>query len=74
MLILPALLLIFENAIKENSPVFIICQKDPLKEVTDISDVYSVGVIAKIKQTVKTQSGVFRVIVEPSSYYLFYRR
>ena len=56
---------IFENAIKENSPVFIICQKDPLKEVTDISDVYSVGVIAKIKQTVKTQSGVFRVIVEP---------
>ena len=56
---------IFENAIKENSPVFIICQKDPLKEVTDIGDVYSVGVIAKIKQTVKTQSGVFRVIVEP---------
>ena len=56
---------IFENAIKENSPVFIICQKDPMKEVTDISDVYSVGVTAKIKQTVKTQSGVFRVIVEP---------
>ena len=56
---------IFENAIKENYPVFIICQKDPMKEVGDITDVYSVGVTAKIKQTVKTQSGVFRVIVEP---------
>ena len=56
---------IFENAIKENYPVFIVCQKDPLKEVEDITDVYSVGVTAKIKQTVKTQSGVFRVIVEP---------
>ena len=56
---------IFENAIKENYPVFIVCQKDPLKEVEDIADVYSVGVTAKIKQTVKTQSGVFRVIVEP---------
>ena len=56
---------IFETAIKEGSPVFIVCQKDPMKEVADIGDVYSVGVTAKIKQTVKTQSGVFRVIVEP---------
>ena len=56
---------IFENAIKENAPVFIVCQKDPLKDIADISEVYSVGVTAKIKQTVKTQSGVFRVIVEP---------
>ena len=58
---------IFENAIKENSLVFIVCQKDPLKEVADIRDVYSVGVTAKIKQTVKTQSGIFRVIIEPLS-------
>ncbi len=56
---------IFENAIKENYPVFIVCQKDPMKEVGDMTDVYSVGVTAKIKQTVKTQGGVFRVIVEP---------
>ncbi len=56
---------IFENAIKENSLVFIVCQKDPMKEVTELSDVYSVGVTARIKQTVKTQSGIFRVIIEP---------
>ncbi|MBR5187240.1 MAG: LON peptidase substrate-binding domain-containing protein, partial [Clostridia bacterium] len=58
---------IFENAIKENSPVFIVCQKNPMKDVQDINDVYPVGVTARIKQTVKTQSGVFRVIVEPQS-------
>jgi len=58
---------IFENALKENIPVFIVCQKDPMKDVEDIRDVYSVGVTAKIKQTVKTQSGVVRVIVEPLS-------
>ena len=56
---------IFENAIKENSPVFIVCQKDPMLEVSDVNDVYSVGVTARIKQVVKTQSGVFRVVIEP---------
>ena len=58
---------IFENAIKENSQVFIVCQKDPMQEVEGLNDVYSVGVTAKIKQTVKTQSGIFRVIIEPIS-------
>ncbi len=58
---------IFENAIKENAPVFIVCQKNPMKDVNNIGDVYPVGVTARIKQTVKTQSGVFRVIVEPQS-------
>ena len=58
---------IFENAIKENAPVFIVCQKNTMKDVQNMDDVYSVGVTARIKQTVKTQSGVFRVIVEPQS-------
>ena len=56
---------IFENAIKENSPVFIVCQKDPMVEVSDVNDVYSVGVTARIKQVLKTQSGFFRVVIEP---------
>jgi ATP-dependent Lon protease len=34
-------------------------------EVSDVNDVYSVGVTARIKQVVKTQSGVFRVVIEP---------
>lgn len=33
--------------------------------MTDIDDVYTVGVITKIKQVVKTQSGLFRAIIEP---------
>ncbi len=56
---------IFETAAKEGTPVFIVCQKDPMEEVTDITGIHSVGVTAKIKQVVKTQSGIFRVVVEP---------
>ncbi len=56
---------IFETAAKEGTPVFIVCQKDSMEEVTDMSGIHSVGVTAKIKQVVKTQSGIFRVVVEP---------
>ncbi|MBQ8497478.1 MAG: endopeptidase La [Clostridia bacterium] len=58
---------IFENAIKENSPVFIVCQKDPMENISDVGGVYPVGVTARIKQMIKTQSGVFRVVIEPIS-------
>ncbi len=56
---------ILETAAKEGSPVFLVCQKNPLEDVTELDDVYTVGVIAKVKQVVKTQSGLFRAIIEP---------
>lgn len=56
---------IFETAAKEGTPVFIVCQKDPMEEAIDMNGVHSVGVTARIKQVVKTQSGIFRVVVEP---------
>lgn len=56
---------IFETAAKEGTPVFIVCQKDPMEEAIDLSGIHSVGVTARIKQVVKTQSGIFRVVVEP---------
>ena len=56
---------IFETAAKEGTPVFIVCQKDPMEEATGLESIHSVGVTARIKQVVKTQSGIFRVIVEP---------
>ncbi len=58
---------IFETAAKEGTPVFIVCQKDPMEDVKDMSGIHSVGVTARIKQVVKTQSGVFRVVVEPQA-------
>ncbi len=58
---------IFEKAMKEDLPVLIVCQKDPWMEISEKEDVYSVGVTAKIKQLMKTQSGVFRVVLEPLS-------
>lgn len=57
----------FEAAVKENLPIFLVCQKNPFEDVTDLNGVYSVGVIARVKQVVKTQSGLFRVIVEPQN-------
>ena len=56
---------IFETAAKEGTPVFIVCQKDAMEEATGLESIHSVGVTARIKQVVKTQSGIFRVIVEP---------
>ncbi len=56
---------IFETAAKEGTPVFIVCQKDPMEEAIDLNGIHSVGVTARIKQVVKTQSGIFRVVVEP---------
>ena len=56
---------VLETAAKEGTPVFLVCQKNPLEDVTDMDGVYSVGVISKVKQVVKTQSGLFRAIIEP---------
>lgn len=56
---------ILESAAKEGTSVFLVCQRNPLEEVTGLDDVYTVGVIAKVKQVVKTQSGLFRAIIEP---------
>lgn len=56
---------IFENAVRDGGQIFMVCQKDPLAQVSETSEIFSVGVIARVKQVVKTQSGVFRVIIEP---------
>ena len=62
---------ILENAAKDGSPVFLVCQKNPSGDVTRDSDVCSVGVIARVKQVVKTQSGVFRAVIEPQMRAMF---
>ena len=56
---------IFENAVRDGGQIFMVCQKDPLAQASETSEIFSVGVIARVKQVVKTQSGVFRVIIEP---------
>ena len=58
---------VFENAVRDGGQIFMVCQKDPLSEASQTGDIFPVGVIARVKQVVKTQSGLFRVIIEPQA-------
>jgi len=49
---------------KNDSTVFLLAQKDMGVEKPESEDMYSVGTVAKIKQTVKTPEGNLRVIVD----------
>lgn len=56
-----------EAAVRADSKVFLVCQKDATVQNPTEKDCYNVGTVAKIKQLVKGQGGVFHVIVEPES-------
>lgn len=53
-----------ENAMVEDQTVFLITQKNVNKEDPTIEDLYSVGVFAVIKQVIKLQNNVVRVLIE----------
>lgn len=53
-----------EDAMEGNQMVFLAVQMDPAVEEPKIDDVYTVGVIAKIKQLIKLPNDVVRVLVE----------
>ena len=51
-------------AMNENTPVFLVSQKDPEVEHPGRNDIYTVGTLCKVKQIVKTPGGVYRCLVE----------
>ena len=53
-----------ESAEKINGNVLLIAQKDPAVDRPSANDLFTVGTVAKIKQTVKTADGGLRVILE----------
>lgn len=56
-----------ENAMVEDQNVFLITQKNVDKEEPEQPDLYTVGVLAVIKQVIKLQNNVVRVLVEGES-------
>lgn len=56
-----------EAAVRADSLLFLVCQKDPMVQNPSQRDCYKVGTIAKIKQLVKSQSNAFHVVLEPLS-------
>ena len=53
-----------ENAMMADQTVFLITQKDVSKEEPEKEDLYAVGVLAVIKQVIKLQNNVVRVLIE----------
>lgn len=53
-----------ERAMKDGERIFLVTQKASDKEQPALEDLYSMGVIAEIKQVVKLQNDIMRVMVE----------
>lgn len=53
-----------ERAMKDGDSIFLVTQKDTNKENLEIEDLQSIGVIAEIKQVVRLQNDIIRVMVE----------
>ncbi|MDY6313961.1 MAG: endopeptidase La [Clostridia bacterium] len=57
-------ILALENAMANGQLIFLSAQKNPEIEVPSVSDVYSVGTVARIKQMLKLPGDSVRVLVE----------
>ena len=53
-----------EAAEKSDRLIFLVCQNDISVDVPTSADLYTVGTVAKIRQTVRTPDGILHVIVE----------
>ena len=53
-----------ERAMKDGDAIFLVTQKDSNKDNLELEDLHSMGVIAEIKQVVKLQNDIIRVMVE----------
>lgn len=53
-----------EEALKNDRKIFLTAQKDVYVESPEKDDLYKIGVIAEIRQTLKTPDNIMRVLVE----------
>lgn len=53
-----------ENAMLQDQRLFLVTQQEVEKEEPGIDDLYSVGIVAIVKQVIKLQNNVVRVLVE----------
>jgi len=56
-----------DAAREDDHYIFIVTQKNPMKEYPKEKDVYRIGTVARIKQTIRLAGGVTRVVVEGES-------
>lgn len=53
-----------EQAMMEDEKIFLVAQRDPDTDEPTQEELYNIGTIANIKQVIKMQGGVIRVLVE----------
>ena len=53
-----------ERCMMESQKVFLVAQRDVEQENPDIDDLYRIGIIAEVKQVIKLQNNIIRVLVE----------
>ena len=52
-----------DDAMKKDQHIFLVPQKDLVNNDPGVEDLYSIGVVAKVKQVLKTQGDNLRVLV-----------
>ncbi|MBR3770013.1 MAG: endopeptidase La [Lachnospiraceae bacterium] len=53
-----------EESMMDEQHIFLVAQRDIEKENPDVSDVYKIGTIAEVKQVIKLQNNIVRILVE----------
>ena len=53
-----------EQAMMEDEELFLVAQRDPDTDDPGVEDLYHIGTIARVKQVIKMQGGIVRVLVE----------
>ena len=56
-----------EEAMLEDQKIFLVIQKDLETDIPELDNLYRMGIIAEIKQVIKMQHGIIRVLVEGKS-------
>ena len=53
-----------EEAVMDEQKIFLVAQKDVEQENPDIEDLFKIGIIAEVKQVIKLQNNIVRILVE----------
>ena len=53
-----------EEAMMDEQKIFLVAQKDVEQENPDIEDLYKIGIITEVKQVIKLQNNIVRILVE----------
>lgn len=53
-----------EEALMDEQKIFLVAQKDVEQENPDIEDLFKIGIIAEVKQVIKLQNNIVRILVE----------